>query len=121
MKSFHTLLITFGALAAFVIGCSSTKSTENMLSAAGFKMVPADTPERVSCCFIIASIFFHFIQAEGALESDAEFHLRSAYGSIKDECSPLEICEQSAIGEAGVEVAGDGKMEAPFDLPGQAG
>ena len=28
------------------IGCSTTKSRENMLSAAGFQMVPADTPQR---------------------------------------------------------------------------
>jgi hypothetical protein len=34
------------ALAAIVIGCASTKSTENMLSAAGFKMVPATTPQQ---------------------------------------------------------------------------
>jgi len=28
------------------LGCTTTKSKENMLSAAGFKMVPANTPER---------------------------------------------------------------------------
>ena len=48
MKSFHTLLITFGALVALAIGCSTTKSREDMLSAAGFKMIPADTPDRVA-------------------------------------------------------------------------
>jgi len=47
MKIFKALLAT-GVLVALAIGCSSTKSTENMLSAAGFKMVPADTPERVA-------------------------------------------------------------------------
>lgn len=34
------------ALAALVIGCASTKSTENMLSAAGFNRVPATTPQQ---------------------------------------------------------------------------
>ncbi len=36
------------AIAAIVIGCASTKSTENMLSAAGFKMVQATTPQQQS-------------------------------------------------------------------------
>ena len=45
MKTFKTLL-TIGALVALAIGCSTTKERENMLSAAGFKMVPANTPER---------------------------------------------------------------------------
>jgi len=31
---------------ALAIGCGTTGQTENMLSAAGFKMVHADTPER---------------------------------------------------------------------------
>jgi hypothetical protein len=33
-------------LGAIVVGCSTTKSTENLLSAAGFKMVPAATVEQ---------------------------------------------------------------------------
>ena len=45
MKTFKTLL-TIGALVAVAIGCTTTKERENMLSAAGFKMVPANTPER---------------------------------------------------------------------------
>jgi hypothetical protein len=45
MKTFKTFL-TIGALLAVAIGCSTTKEKENMLSAAGFKMVPANTPER---------------------------------------------------------------------------
>ena len=45
MKTFKALL-TASVLLALVIGCSTTKSTENMLSASGFKMIPANTPER---------------------------------------------------------------------------
>jgi hypothetical protein len=45
MKTFKALLTT-AALIALAIGCSTTKERENMLSAAGFKMVPANTPER---------------------------------------------------------------------------
>jgi len=45
MKTFKTLLAA-GALIALAMGCSTTSSKEDMLSAAGFKMMPADTPER---------------------------------------------------------------------------
>jgi hypothetical protein len=45
MKTFKALL-TIGLLTAVAIGCSTTKSRENMLSAAGFKAMPADTTER---------------------------------------------------------------------------
>ncbi len=34
------------ALVGLAIGCASTKHTENLLSAAGFKAVPATTPEQ---------------------------------------------------------------------------
>lgn len=43
--SLHYILIVF-ALAALVIGCSTTKSTESLLSAAGFKIIPATTPQQ---------------------------------------------------------------------------
>jgi len=46
MKTFKALLTAGVLVAALAIGCSTTKDNENMLSAAGFKMVPADTPER---------------------------------------------------------------------------
>ena len=36
------------ALAMLVSGCSTTQPTENLLSAAGFKIVPASTPEQQS-------------------------------------------------------------------------
>jgi hypothetical protein len=45
MKIFQTLLIT-GVLMGLAVGCASTKSREDMLSAAGFQRVPANTPER---------------------------------------------------------------------------
>jgi hypothetical protein len=40
-----TLLTTI-LLVALAIGCSTTKTKENDLSAAGFKMVPANTPQQ---------------------------------------------------------------------------
>ena len=40
------VFLTTGAAMALVIGCSTTPQKEDILSAAGFKMVPADTPER---------------------------------------------------------------------------
>jgi hypothetical protein len=45
MKTFKGLL-TAGVLIALAIGCKTTSERENMLSAAGFKAVPADTAER---------------------------------------------------------------------------
>jgi hypothetical protein len=45
-KSFPILAVGLLALVALAIGCSTTKQTENLLSAAGFKMIPATTPEQ---------------------------------------------------------------------------
>jgi hypothetical protein len=46
LKSIISLTATGLALALLVVACASTKQTENMLSAAGFKMMPATTPEQ---------------------------------------------------------------------------
>ena len=48
MKTIIKLSSVLGiaVLAIFATGCSTTKQTENMLSAAGFKMVPAATSEQ---------------------------------------------------------------------------
>ena len=45
-KSAILLVVSVLALAVLALGCSTTKQTENMLSAAGFKMMPATTPEQ---------------------------------------------------------------------------
>ena len=45
MKAFKTLLAA-GFCLALAVGCNSTSNKESMLSAAGFRTVPADTPER---------------------------------------------------------------------------
>src|SRR5262245_48847167 len=45
MKAFK-ILLSVGLLMAVAIGCSTTRSKEDMLSAAGFKRVPANTPQR---------------------------------------------------------------------------
>jgi len=45
MKTLKTLL-TISVLVALASACSTTSQTENMLSAAGFKMVPADTAQK---------------------------------------------------------------------------
>src|SRR5215469_15432856 len=45
MKTFKTILMTVFFI-AFAVGCSTTSQKENMLGAAGFKMVPADTPAK---------------------------------------------------------------------------
>ena len=48
MRTKPILILAIGllALAVLAIGCSTTKQTENMLSAAGFKIMPATTPEQ---------------------------------------------------------------------------
>jgi hypothetical protein len=45
MKKIKLLLFAIG-LVGLVVGCTTTKSTEDMLSAAGFKRLPANTPAR---------------------------------------------------------------------------
>jgi hypothetical protein len=42
------VLLAIGMVAAVVMGCSTTKQTQELLSAAGFKTVPANTPEQVA-------------------------------------------------------------------------
>lgn len=48
MKRLSAAFSLFGALALalFATGCSTTQSTENLLSTAGFKAMPASTPEQ---------------------------------------------------------------------------
>lgn len=41
------IIPTLGILAAFLLGCTSTRQKENMLSASGFKAIPASSPQRV--------------------------------------------------------------------------
>jgi hypothetical protein len=45
MKTFKTLLAA-SLFLTLAIGCSTTANREDMLSAAGFQRVPANTPER---------------------------------------------------------------------------
>jgi hypothetical protein len=46
MSRVATLLSIIVAVAALATGCSTTKQTEDLLSEAGFKIVPAVTPRR---------------------------------------------------------------------------
>ena len=46
MKTYLLSIIGTVALVAFALGCSTTKQTENLLSAAGFKAMPATTPQQ---------------------------------------------------------------------------
>jgi hypothetical protein len=47
MKRLKALLIA-GAIVVLALGCSTTSEKENMLTAAGFKMVPADTQQKLA-------------------------------------------------------------------------
>src|SRR5215472_9144702 len=47
MKTIKALLIAC-VLVVLGFGCSTTTQTENMLTAAGFKMVPADSQDKVA-------------------------------------------------------------------------
>ena len=40
------LILGSAALLTFVLGCSTTQKTENLLSAAGFRAIPATTPQQ---------------------------------------------------------------------------
>jgi len=46
MTTTKSMLNILAAFVAFASGCSTTRNTENMLSAAGFKAMPANTPQR---------------------------------------------------------------------------
>ena len=46
MKMRLTVSLALLGLALLAAGCASTKETENLLSASGFKIVPATTPEQ---------------------------------------------------------------------------
>ena len=48
MKNSTTFFLTLGvaALVTFVVGCTTTQQTENLLSAAGFKATPATTAQQ---------------------------------------------------------------------------
>ena len=48
MKKSTTFFLTLGvaALAAFVVGCTTTQQTENLLSSSGFKATPATTVQQ---------------------------------------------------------------------------
>jgi len=46
MKNKLALVLAVGALAIVILGCSSTKQTEYLLSAAGFKIMPAASPQQ---------------------------------------------------------------------------
>ena len=41
-------LLFAGVLAALALGCNTTAPTENMLTAAGFKTIPADNQEKLA-------------------------------------------------------------------------
>jgi hypothetical protein len=66
MNAFKTLLTT-GLLMVVVIGCSTTKSREDMLSAAGFKQIPANTPEREAHLKSLPADKITTVQREGTL------------------------------------------------------
>src|SRR6516165_4865907 len=48
MKHLFTGFNLIGAIAllAFIVGCANTQHTENLLSAAGFRTIAANTPQR---------------------------------------------------------------------------
>src|SRR5881392_3474776 len=43
---FSFKMITVAALLALTVGCATTNSNSDLLSAAGFKLLPADTPRK---------------------------------------------------------------------------
>lgn len=66
MKAFNTMLMTVFFI-IFAIGCSTTTQKEHMLTAAGFKMVPADTPSRQAHLHSLAADKITPVQRSGTM------------------------------------------------------
>jgi hypothetical protein len=60
-------LLAAGVLMALAIGCSTTREKENTLAAAGFKMMPADTPEKKAHLNSLPAGKITPVQREGTL------------------------------------------------------
>ena len=67
MKRVGTVLSFIGivALMALATGCATTKQTENMLSAAGFKIMPATTPDQQAHLKSLPAHKVTMVQREG--------------------------------------------------------
>jgi hypothetical protein len=66
MKTVRALLAV-SVLLSLAIGCSTTQKRENTLSAAGFKMIAADTPEKKAQLNTLAVDKITPVQREGTL------------------------------------------------------
>jgi hypothetical protein len=66
MKTLKALLTT-GVLIGLAIGCSTTQERENTLSAAGFRMIPADTTEQKAHLNSLPADKITPVQREGTL------------------------------------------------------
>jgi hypothetical protein len=66
MKALKAFL-TAAVLMAMAIGCSTTQKRENALAAAGFKMIPADTPEKKAHLNSLPTGKITPVQREGTL------------------------------------------------------
>ena len=66
MKKLRALLST-AVLLGLAFGCATTKDRENMLSAAGFKMMPANTPEKEAHLKSLPADKITTVQREGTV------------------------------------------------------
>jgi len=66
MKTIKALLAT-GVLMALAIGCSTIPERENMLTAAGFKMLPADTTAKKAQLHTLPADKITPVQREGTV------------------------------------------------------
>src|SRR5580765_3977452 len=66
MKILRVLIAT-GVVTALVIGCSTIQERQSMLSAAGFKMVPADSPAKKASLNPLPANKITPVQREGTI------------------------------------------------------
>jgi hypothetical protein len=64
MKTLKALLAA-GVLMALAIGCSTIRERENLLSAAGFEMLPADTTAKKALLYTLPIDTITAVQREG--------------------------------------------------------
>ena len=120
MKKMAALLRMIGgaSLLALVVGCATTMQTEDLLSAAGFNIVPATTPELQARLKAIPAYKVTMVQRDG--NSNSHFEVLAGIGRHCD-LQSLEHEVEQMVPALKQEVARQGLQVLKKGLPGRQG